>query len=295
MPSTFSEAALALAAAFLLGFSKTGIVGLGILIVPMIATVFPDQALGVLAPMLIFGDLFAVARYRRHAEWRVLGRLLPWVAPGLGAGYFALRAIPKEHFVRALGVLVLAMVAMTVLWERAGARLLERLPRARWFTALMGSLAGVATMVGHVAGPIMSVYLIRMGMDKRRFMGTGAWYYLIVNCAKVPFYAGLAMITPATLRFNAATLPVIAIGAGVGILVFARIPQRWFNRVILALAFVAALRLVVAGGAAPSSDQPPRPGPEKRAGKGDQEDRTRREQPAIEPVAEEPTAPRNGD
>jgi len=238
---------LACAAAFLLGFSKTSIVGLGILIVPMIATVFPETFLGVLAPMLIFGDLFAVAWYRRHADWRLLGKLLPWVAPGLAVGFLLLKALPRERMASVLGGLVMAMVVLTVARQWAGAWVEHRLPRTWWFSAAAGFLAGVATMVGHVAGPIMGVYLISMGLKKHQFVGTGAWYYLIVNCIKVPFYVSLGTLNADTLRFDAWMAPVIALGAVTGILVFGRIPQRWFNRAILLLAFLAALRLVARG------------------------------------------------
>jgi uncharacterized membrane protein YfcA len=114
-----------------------------------------------------------------------------------------------------------------------------------WFSALMGFLAGFTTMVGNVAGPIMSVYLLSMGAQKREFMGTGAWYYLIVNAVKVPFYVGLGLMTADTLVFNAKTALVIVAGALVGIPVFHRLSQAWFNRLIIVLAAAAALKLAL--------------------------------------------------
>ncbi len=48
-------------AAMLVGFSKTGVPGLGILIVPLMVHVFPGKvSAGALLPLLIFGDFFAV-------------------------------------------------------------------------------------------------------------------------------------------------------------------------------------------------------------------------------------------
>ncbi|BCW98807.1 MAG: hypothetical protein KatS3mg024_1634 [Armatimonadota bacterium] len=64
------EWALALASAALVGFSKTGVPGTGILVVPLMAALFGGrQSVGTLLPMLIFADCFAVAWYRRHARW----------------------------------------------------------------------------------------------------------------------------------------------------------------------------------------------------------------------------------
>lgn len=234
------------AAAFLVGFAKTGVTGLGILIVPLMASVFPARkSVGALLPMLLFADLFAVTYFRRHARWPLLLRLLPWVAPGMAVGYVALRNVTNAQLAPMLGSLVLILIALNALKARLGTRLEERLPRQLWFSALMGFLAGFATTIGNVAGPIMSVYLISMGLKKRQFMGTGAWYYLIVNALKVPLNSSLGLITAASLEFDLRCAPVIALGAGTGLLVFERIPQTWFNRAILALAAVAALRLVL--------------------------------------------------
>ena len=55
----------AVAAAVLVGLTKTGVPGLGILIVPLMAAVFPAKSsVGVLLPMLLMGDVFAATDYR---------------------------------------------------------------------------------------------------------------------------------------------------------------------------------------------------------------------------------------
>ena len=71
-----------------MGITKTGIPGLGPVIVPLMASVFPARAsTGVLLPLLIAADVFAVVRYRRHAVWRHLVRMLPWTLGGVVAGW----------------------------------------------------------------------------------------------------------------------------------------------------------------------------------------------------------------
>ena len=232
-------------AALLVGFSKTGVVGMGILIAPLMAGVAPKEFLGWLLPMLIFGDLFAVVYYRRHAQWGLLLRLFPWVLPGLAIGYFVLRAIPKQSLQPLLGWLVLTMIVLNEIRERRAVWIESHVPRRWWFSAIMGFLAGFATTVGSVAGPIMSVYLISTGLKKREFMGTGAWYYLIFNCLKIPIYGSLGFITRESLTFNLWVAPVIAAGAFFGIFVFNRIPQAWFNHVIKVLAALASIRLIL--------------------------------------------------
>lgn len=247
---------LAFVAAFLVGFSKTGVVGLGVLIVPIMAGVFGAKpSVGVLLPMLIFADIFAVVYYRRHAQWGLLLRLLPWVLPGIVVGFFTLRAVTSEQLAPMLGILVLALITLNYFKERRGKWLEEHLPKQWWFSALMGFLAGFTTTVGNAAGPIMIIYLLSMGLRKREFMGTGAWYYLIVNTLKIPVFAMVplpddpsrGLINASSLMFNLQAAPLIAAGALTGILVFNALPQKWFKRVVLGLALVAALRLTFGG------------------------------------------------
>lgn len=245
MEWTLAQLAQGALAAILVGFSKTGVSGLGILIVPLMAAVFPAKAsVGILLPMLIVGDLFGVAYHRRHAQWPVLVRLLPWVLPGILGGFLTLRALSSAQLAPALGSMVLVFILLNALKERLGGRLESELPRKRWYSVVFGILTGFATMMGNMAGPIVSIYLISMGMHKRSFMGTAVWYYLIVNLIKVPFNVSLGLINLASLKIDMMAIPLIAVGAGIGILVFERLPQRTFRHIILILATVAAIRLM---------------------------------------------------
>jgi len=196
--------------------------------------------------MLIFGDLFAVAWYRQHAQWRVLAKILPWVLPGLVLGSIALKYTSSDALGHAMGGLILLLIVLEFARKRGGEWLEERLPHVWWFSAIMGTLAGFTTMVGNLGGPIATVYLLSMGLEKREFMGTGAWYFLIGNLAKVPFSAWLGLITRQSLLFNLETAPIILAGAVVGILTFRLIPQIWFNRAVLLLAALAGLKLLFA-------------------------------------------------
>jgi len=245
MTMTPVEIALIVLAALILGFSKTGISGGGVLVVPLLASVFAGKtSMGVMLPMLIFGDVLATAYHGRRVHLPTLLKLLPWVMPGLVGGYFALDAIPSAWMARSLGALVLVMLGLRIAQVKAGPRFAEHIPRRWWFSAVMGLLAGFATMVGNLAGTIMTVYLLSMGADKKRFMGTGTWYYLIVNLIKVPLYIRLGLFSAETLAVDLRAAPVILLGGAAGVLVFRKIPQEWFERIVLVLAAVAAVRLL---------------------------------------------------
>jgi len=233
------------AAAALVGFSKTGVPGLGILIVPLMAMLFVGKdSVGALLPMLILGDLFALAYYRRHARWEQLWRLLPWVVVGMIPGGLVLWKLDNKSFIPFLGGMVLVLVALELARRKFR---FDRVPQAWWFVAGAGFLCGFATTVGNVAGPIMGIYLLSMGLGKKEFMGTGAWYYFIVNSLKIPIFLAIGIINRPTLTFDLWAIPVIAVGALIGAKALPRIPQKVFDGAVIFLAAIAALRLVLAG------------------------------------------------
>jgi uncharacterized membrane protein YfcA len=235
----------AVVAALLVGFTKTGVPGLGILFAPMMANIFGAKpSTGVVLPMLLLADLFALAYYRQHARWGIILRLLPWVLAGILLGCLALWRLTNANLGLLLGGLVFGLLGLKVAQDHGGAWLEEHLPHQWWFSAVCGVLAGFTTMVGNVAGGIMSIYLLSMGLEKHGFMGTGAWFYFIVNAIKVPFSASLGLIGWASLGFNLKLAPLVVIGALAGPFAFRAIPQKWFERLVLVLASLAALRLL---------------------------------------------------
>ena len=232
--------------ALLMGFAKTAVPGAAILAVMLMAVAFPPQdaqlSVGALLPVLLVGDVLAVAWYRRHARWDRLLKLLPYVAAGMVPGAIVLYLATGGQLRLLLGVLVLVLLALEVCRRKFG---WERLSGRWWFVAVMGVLAGFGTTVGNAAGPVMSIYLISQGVLKEEFVGTAAWFFLIVNLTKLPIYvASGGMITPVTLHFDLWVAPLAALGAFFGVYVLSRIPQKLFDLLALALAGAAAVHLL---------------------------------------------------
>ncbi len=71
----------------MIGLAKTGVVGTGLLIVPIMAGIFGGKpSVGLVLPMLLTADIFAVTYYNRHAEWKYIIKLLPWAFVGILVG-----------------------------------------------------------------------------------------------------------------------------------------------------------------------------------------------------------------
>jgi uncharacterized protein len=235
--------------ALLIGLSKTGIVGIGIFAVAIFALVLPArESVGVVLLILISADVVAVTAYRRHAVWPYLFRLFPWAGAGVVVGYFALGRVDDTQMEWLVGAILLVLVLLQgwrqwVQSRRAGADL--PVPDGRWFVAGTGILAGFTTMVANAAGPIMTLYLLAMRLPKLAFIGTAAWYFMLVNLFKVPFSISLGLIDMSAVLLALRLVPFAAIGALAGRAIIRYIDQRLFESLALIFTFLAALRLLL--------------------------------------------------
>lgn len=242
-------AALAFAA-LLVGFSKTAVSGANTVSLAIFAAVLPARAsTGVLLPILIAGDVLAVLTYRRHAHWPTLWRLFPAVAAGVVAGTVFLMWADDGVVRTSIGAILLLMAAVTV-WRRRRAdaedapdRVTTRAGRAK--ARSYGVLGGFTTMVANAGGPVMSLYLLSAGFRKLGFLGTSAFFFLIVNTSKLPFSAGLGLIDADSLLLDAALVLFVVPGAFLGKWAVNRINQRLFEQLVIAATVVGGLQLLL--------------------------------------------------
>lgn len=237
-------------AALLVGFAKTAIGGVAGISVALFAAVLPArESTGALLPLLMVGDLVAVHTYRRHADWPVLLRLLPSVAVGVVLGAAFVARVDDVVMRRTIGAILLLLVAVH-LGARRRVRADEAGPaatspaRRRAVTAGFGLLAGFTTMVANAGGAVMTLYLLSAGLGMLPFLGTGAWFFLVVNAVKVPFSVGLGLITIESLSWNAALVPAVLLGAAAGRAVVRRLDQSRFTTLVLVFTVVSGLNLL---------------------------------------------------
>lgn len=232
--------AVLLVAALLVGFAKTAIGGVASVSVALFAAVLPArESTGALLPLLIVGDVFAVRAYRRHADWPLLLRLLPSVAAGVLGGALFVARVEDTVMRRTIGGLLLALVVVHLWHRRRGGRAVGRAA-----AQVFGLLAGFTTMVANAGGPVMALYLLASGLPMLGFLGTGAWFFLIVNLFKVPFSVALGLITPVSLAWDALLAVGVIAGALIGRAVVHRLDQRLFSRLVLVFTVLSALNLI---------------------------------------------------
>jgi uncharacterized membrane protein YfcA len=245
MPSlSAAQWLLAFAGAFGMGISKAGFPGMSLVHVVVFAFIFGARtSTGIILPMLIAADVVAVRSFRQHAQWNYIRRMLPATIVGILVGFVLMGRLDESLFSPLIGAIVLVLVVMQVT-RMARPGLFGEVPHSHVFAWTMGLLAGVTTMMANAAGPIFVLYALAVGLPKYELVGTGAWFFMIVNLSKVPLSAGLGLIGPNTLTLNLVLLPAVFSGIAIGRWMTRRVPQRLFDGLLLTFAAVAALRLI---------------------------------------------------
>ena len=237
------EWCLVIACAMLVGISKAGISGAGMVVIPILASIFGGKlSAGFLLPMLSVADILAVRYYNRHAQWSYLIKLFPWTLAGIALGVWFGDVISDQQFKAAIGIITFICLGMMIWQDLRKSRL--PVPNHWWISALIGLVGGFATMIGNAAGPIMAVYLLSMHLPKNHYIGTAAWFFLIINLLKIPLHAFIwHTISLDSLILNATLIPAIALGAFFGFQIVYFFPERIYRAFIIISTAISAFFL----------------------------------------------------
>ncbi|WP_445682306.1 sulfite exporter TauE/SafE family protein [Radicibacter daui] len=205
---------VAVAGVFLICFMR-GAFGGGFAIIGilLLSTVMdPVTAGGLLAPLLVVIDLFAL-RYYKPSTWSKpdLVLLLPGLVVGIGLGYLLFRFLDHRAISIVMAVITLAFVG---LWFAGGGKVRSR-ARSSPKAVGAGFASGITTMVAHSGGPPLAMYLLPLGLTKEVYAGTTSLFFTVGNATKaLPW---LLLARPAGSEWVLMVICVAAVPAGVGL------------------------------------------------------------------------------
>ena len=230
--------------ALLLGMAKTGVQGAGMLSVPLLAIAFGGKASsGLMLPMLLMADVLGVWYYHRHASFKYLKILFPWAALGVIVGSWAGNYIPEDMFRTIMATIIIASLVVMVWLELGGT---EKIPDTIYFGAIAGFLGGFTSMIGNLASTVMVVYFLSMKLPKNNFIGTAAWFFLVVNWFKVPFHVWVwHTITTDSWILALQLTPAIIVGAVAGVFLVRKMTETVYRWFIVGMTLVAAVVMML--------------------------------------------------
>jgi len=240
--------ALIAAGALTVGLGKSGLPGIGNLAVVFLAIAVPAKAsVGLLLPILVAADIFAVAIYRKHTLWPYIFKLAPWTIAGIFCGYFVFSRVNDAQVRTLIGIILLTMTAVHFIRKRMRAKSLKEdtLLQQKTFIAATGMIGGFATMVANAGGPVAALYFIAAGLPKYAFIGTAAWFFFLVNVFKIPFMMDLGIINFDSMKLSLSFMIFAVAGALIAPLLVKHINQRVFEVLIWVFVVIGGLKLIL--------------------------------------------------
>lgn len=235
---------LSFLAAMVIGVSKSGVKGISIIIVTLMALAFgAKNSTGFIVPLLVVGDIIAVIYYNRHTKWRYIIRFLPWMMAGVIVGTFIGKDLPEKTFKLWMSGIILLSVGIMYWWEK---RPSKSVPHHWAFSGLTGMMAGISTMIGNLAGAFANIYFLAIRLPKNEFIGTAAWLFLIINVFKLPFHFFVwKTITVDSLWINLKLLPGVLLGLFLGVQLLKVIKDQLYRQLVLGLTAFGALLILL--------------------------------------------------
>ena len=236
---------LACLAILFIGISKAGFGGgVGILVTPVVAIVFPPtEAIGIILPLLSAGDAFSLYHYWGQWETANIRYLIPGTFVGIVCGISLIGILSDYYLGQVIGAICCVFVLFQWVREYLRNNTVSYQPK-QWHGNVCGLFAGITSTIAHAAGPVVSIFLLPQRLDKQIFVGTTVLIFAIINWMKLPFFVWKGLIHSHTLLMDLYFLPLIPIGVWLGVWMNRRIPSDKFTHIIYIIVLLTGIDLI---------------------------------------------------
>ena len=238
-------AALAAAAALVLGFLKTSVGGgIGLMLTPLLTLILPPSAvLGFIGCLMVLSDPISLRLYWRQWHPGLLRRLIPSSLVGIVLGAWLLAGMSEAGLRRLIGAAALLLAGVTLVG-------LLRAPRPHphpspVVSAGVGVTMGVASVVANSGGVILGPYLAGLGLSSAAVVGTGQAVVTAANVLKLAAYWAIGFVTLKLALLAVVMTPLVYLGSLVGYRLNARLPRRALALTLIAIAIAGGAKLLL--------------------------------------------------
>lgn len=236
---------VAFPAVVMLGLSKGGFSGIGMVSTPLLALTMPPlQAAAILLPIILLQDAMSVWIYRRDWDAWNLKVMLPGAVVGVGAAWLFAAHVSDAGIMLAVGLVGLALVAYAWFWPAPPKS--DAKPPVSLGTACGGLAAFTSTLI-QIGAPPYYVFVLPQQLEKLVYVGTTIWFFAAVNVMKITPYVALGQFSTAGLATSAVLFPLAIASNFLGVWLVRITPTALFYRITYLIVFLLSLELTRRG------------------------------------------------
>ncbi len=235
--------------ALLVGVAKGGLGGvIGAFVTPLMLLVLPNEpterVVGLILPILMFADIFAVTFHWGRWKLKLVLLMLPGAVVGVTVGTYLIRNAPSDLLRLILGIIVLLFAAYKF-FEKRILGTMQYQPR-NWHGIGAGGIAGFSSSLAHIGGPPVAIYLLMQDLPPRMFVATSALFFFLLNWIKVPYYLSINLFDWSQIgQIAPLVAPLVIVGVVLGRLITDKVDKELFNKIVVGLLAVVAIWLIV--------------------------------------------------
>jgi uncharacterized protein len=236
---------VAFPAVVMLGLSKGGFSGIGMVSTPLLALMMPPlQAAAILLPIILLQDAMSVWVYRRNWDAWNLKVMLPGAFVGVGCAWLFAAYVSDALILLVVGLVGLALVAYA--WFGPAPPKIPVKPHAA-YGAACGGLAGFTSTLIQIGAPPYYVFVLPQRLDKMVYVGTTIWFFAAVNVMKITPYIALGQFSSSGLATSAVLFPLAIASNFLGVWLVRITPTELFYKITYTIVFLLSLELTRRG------------------------------------------------
>ena len=186
------------------------------------------MVLALIAPLMNLSDPIAVRYYWRQWDGALLRLLLPSSVLGVVAVVWLLSTLPQVWLARTIGAVALLFAVTQLALSLRGPAPPGAPPP--WPVGVgAGFVMGVASMVAHSGGVVLNLYLLALRLPTPTILATGNALIVFTDAVKLLGYWRVGFLTGSIMLAAVLVIPLLAVGAWLGVRVGRRLPRRAFE------------------------------------------------------------------
>ena len=238
-------------AAVFVGMGKGGLPVIATLGVPSLSLIMsPITAAGLLLPVYIVSDIFALSAYRRDFSWPVLrigmlGMTLGVIIGGLTASFV----------IEWVVTLLIGLMGFLFALDQLIRKKQSQAKKAAQIKSTKGyfwcTIAGFTSFISHTGGPPWQIFTIPLGLAKSVFVGTSVIVFSYCNVIKLIPYIWLGQIDTSSIKISLIMIMPATVAVYIGVKLVKLIPEDTFFKIVTWALFCISIKLIWDGIAIP--------------------------------------------
>lgn len=202
----------------------------------------PTEAVPLMMACSLVPQIVSLIALRRTVQWRSNPVLIAGGALGVLPALYLLHTIDAHVFRAGFGAF-LAAYAACMLVRPAGSYL--RVAQSRLREAAVGFGGGLVGGLTAMPGALPVIWCDLRGMPKEQQRGLVQPYIMAMQVFALALMLSHNDLSAKALMGLTVSLPALAAGTAVGVIMFGKVNDAWFRRVVLAVLLVAGLSLAI--------------------------------------------------